>query len=303
MSDTESEAILRLAGRLVLEHVTVARFGFDLIDALVLMTTTQANVEQITRSPELQRSYATYEQLPPDELRRPISVNAIAQSLGIPFETVRRRVVKMSLLGVLKSSSQGVITPSPVVLNRRHRLALESAYSRACSLHEDMDRKGFGETYDATVVWQGPEALRLVARVSADYLLRLVQLLMDETGDTLAATVWLAIFCDNVSVADRGTARAIPGAQKPMSMAALARRLRLSTETVRRRVQALLSRGLCIQSGSTVVVDANVLARPGVQRLLTRNRQDVRRMYTTLAEYGIPQCWREAERRAASVAA
>lgn len=302
VSDTEDETVMRLAGRLVLDHVTVARFGFDLVDALVLMTITQANVEQITRDSELQRLYATYDQLPPDEMRRPISVNAVAQSLGIPFETVRRRVVKMSLLGILKSSSQGVITPSPMVLNRRHRLALESAYSRACSLHEDMDRKGLGEAYDAATVWQGPEPLRLVARVSADYLLRLVHLLMSETGDTLAATVWLAIFCDNVAVDGRGTARGIPGVQKPMSMAALSRRLRLSNETVRRRVASLVAQDVCKQSGNTVVVDASVLARPGVQRLLTRNRQDVRRMYMTLAEYGIPQRWREAA-NSASVAA
>jgi predicted kinase len=66
---------------------------------------------------------------------------------------------------------------------------------------------------------------------------------------------------------------------------------------VRRRVQALVAQGLCVQSGHTVVVDAAVLARPGVQRLLTRNRQDVRRVYLTLAEYGIPQSWRAAVKR------
>lgn len=302
MSDTQDEAIMRLAGRLVLDHVTVARLGFDLIDALVMMTITQANVELITRDPELQRRYATYEQVPPDELRRPISINAVAQSLGLPFETVRRRVVKMALLGIFKSGKQGVITPSPVVLNRRHRVALESGYGRARALHDEMDRNGLGEAYEGGVVWAGPDALRLVARVSADYLLRLVQLLMDETGDPLSAAVWLAIFCDNVAVADRGSARAIPGRQKPMSMAALARRLRLSTETTRRRIQALVALGLCVQSGTTVVVDAGTLARPGVQRLLTRNRQDVRRMFATLADYGVVQSWRAAA-APASVAA
>jgi hypothetical protein len=142
-----------------------------------------------------------------------------------------------------------------------------------------------------------------VARVCTDYLLRLVHLLMDETGDPLSATVWLAIFCDNVAVADRGAARAIPGSQRPLSMAALARRLRLSTETVRRRVQALVAQGLCVQTGNTIVVDASILARPGVQRLLTRNRQDVRRMFATLAEYGVAQTWREAAQPRSSVAA
>lgn len=302
MSDTDDEAIMRLTGRLVLDHVTVARFGFDLIDALVFITITQANVESINRDPELQRRYATYDQPPPDELRRPISINAVAQSLGIPFETIRRRMVKLSMLGLFKSTKQGVVSPTPMVRNRRHRTVQESAYARSEELHGELDRNGFGDIYPEIAAWTGPPPLRLVARVTGEYLLRLVHLLMEETGDILAATVWLAIFCDNVAVADRGAARAIPGGQKPMSMAALARRLRLSTETVRRRVQALVAQGLCVQSGNTVVVDATVLARPGVQRLLSRNRQDVRRVYLTLAEYGIAQAWRAAANRA-SVAA
>jgi DNA-binding Lrp family transcriptional regulator len=303
VSDTDDEAIMRLTGRLVLDHVTAVRFGFDLLDALIFSTITQANVDPITRDPELQLRYATYDHPPPDHLRRPISINAVAQSLGIPFETIRRRVVKMSVLRLYKASKLGVISPAPMLRNRRNRMVQESAYRQAQTLHAELDRGGWGEAYPEVAPWTGPEPLRLVARVTGEYLLRLVHLLMDETGDPLGATVWLAIFCDNVAVRDRGGDRAIPGGQTPMSTAALARRLRLSTETVRRRIQTLVAQGLCVQSGATAVVDASVLARPGVQRLLTRNRQDVRRTYQTLAEYGIPQGWREAEAPAASVAA
>lgn len=303
MTDTDDEAIMRLAGRLVLAQVTIGRFGFDLIDALVMLTIAQANVEPISRDGQLQRQYATYDQAPPDALRRPISINAVAQSLGIPFETVRRRVTKLSVLGQFRSTKAGIVAPTPVVMNRPHRTNLELAYGRLRELHDELDRRGLGETYAQDALWSDEPPLRLAARVSGDYLLRLVHLLMNETGDVLSATVWLAVFCDNVAVGDRGPERAISGAQKPLSMAALARRLRLSTETTRRRLQGLVAEGLCVQLGATVVVDAGVLARPGVQAVLSRNRQDVRRLFTTLADYGVPQAWRAAATGAAASAA
>jgi DNA-binding Lrp family transcriptional regulator len=302
VSDIEDEAILRLAGRLVLDHVTVARFGFDLLDALVMMTVTHANVQTITRDADLQRRYATYEQLPPDHMRRPISINAVAQSLGLPFETVRRRVTKMLVLRVFKSTEHGIITRMPIVANRQHRKALESGYVRARAFNAELDRNGWSEACDEATVWRGDEPLRLVGRIATDYLLRLVHLLMEETGGPLSATVWLAIFCDNVAVDDRGAARAIADEQRPMKVTALARRLRLPLETVRRHIRALVQDGLCVQSGTTVVVDRDVLARPGVQRLLSRNRQDVRRMFATLAEYGVVQSWREAAQPALAAA-
>lgn len=301
MGETEDERVMRLAGRYLLDQVTMARFGFDLIDALIMVTVSHANVAPITRDPDLQRRYATYADVPPDELRRPISINAVAQSLDMPFETVRRRIMKMALVGVFKSTKQGVYVPTTLVTGKQHRQAVEGGYARIRAFHADACRLGWEEAvYPEVEPWTGAEPLRLVARVSSDYLLRLVQLLMEETRDPVSATVWLALFCDNVAVADRGGRPSKSQAGKPLSMSALARRMRLSTETTRRRVHALQAAGLCVDAGSSVVVDASVLARPGVQRLLVRNRQDLRRMFATLAEYGIVQTWAAETARSAA---
>lgn len=297
MDDIDDGQVMRLAGQHLLDQVTMARFGMDLIDALIVCTVSHANVVPIVRDPELQRRYAIFADVPPDELRRPISINAVAQSLDMPFETVRRRIVKMSLVGVFRTAKQGVYVPTAFCVGAAHRMTMEGGYARARALYVEARRLNLDEAPISDVeAWMGPEPLRLVARVSSEYLLRLVQLLMEETKDPVAATVWLALFCDNVAVADRGGRLRNKGpAGKPLSMSALARRLRLPTETTRRRVHGLLAAGLCVESGSSVVVDERVLARPGIQRLLIRNRVDLRRMFATLAEYGIVQAWEEGD--------
>jgi hypothetical protein len=296
MDDLDDGQMMRLAGRHLLDQVTVARFGLDLVDALIVCTVSNANVVPIVRDPSLQRRYATFDDVPPDEARRPISINAVAQSLDMPFETVRRRIVKMSLVGIFRTAKQGVYVPTAFCVGGPHRMSMEGAYARTRALYLEASELGWDEAIASDVEpWRGPDPIRLVSRVSSEYLLRLVQLHMEETKDPVAATVWLALFCDNVAVADRGgRPRSNGQAGKPLSMSALARRLRLPTETTRRRVHALLAAGLCVDTGHSVVVDASVLARPGIQRLLVRNRLDLRRMFTTLAEYGIVQSWEDA---------
>lgn len=298
MAQIDDHIVMRRAGRYLLDHITVARFGFDLIDALIMVTVSHANVALISRDPELQRRYATYDCPPPDDLRRPISVNAVAQSLGLPFETVRRRIAKMSLLGIFKTTSHGVYVPTRFVVGKQHKAALQSGYQRIQSLQADCGSACWDEP-PRGAPWRGAEPLRLVARISSDYLLRFVHLLMEEAGDPASAAVWLALFCNNFAVADRGVSGDTP-ACVPISMSGLARYLRLSTETTRRRVHELIDAGLCVEHGPSIVVDESVMARPGVQRLLARGRQDLRRMFGALADYGVPQSWMSADALAAA---
>lgn len=102
----------RLANAFALDLVKLGGFGRDVIDGLLMCAISQANVAQITRSPDLQRTYATLDQPPPDELRRPVSVSAIANSLRIPFETARRRIAGLSDLSIVRTTPKGVIIPT-----------------------------------------------------------------------------------------------------------------------------------------------------------------------------------------------
>src|SRR6185436_6308089 len=130
---------MRVAGRLAngfaLDLVKLGGFGRDVIDGLLMAAISQANVAQITRSPELQRTYATLDQPPPDELRRPVSISAIANSLRIPFETARRRITALSELGIVKTVPKGVIIPTGPLNSPFYRMGAEAHYQLVRNLY------------------------------------------------------------------------------------------------------------------------------------------------------------------------
>jgi hypothetical protein len=59
--------------------------------------------------------YASLDQPPPDEVRRPISVCELARSLGLPYETLRRQVRRLIEAGVCVRIEGGLIVPMTVV--------------------------------------------------------------------------------------------------------------------------------------------------------------------------------------------
>src|SRR5665213_1096449 len=105
----------RLAMAYLLDAIAVFRGGEHLLDALLTSAISQANVAPITRQADLQVTYAAPEAPPPDDMRRPVSINALATSLGLPFETVRRRVRGLLDRGTCESVGGGVIVPTRVV--------------------------------------------------------------------------------------------------------------------------------------------------------------------------------------------
>ena len=60
----------------------------------------------------------------PDHLRRPVSVSALARSLGLPIETTRRQVVRLATSGyALRTEQGGVIVTSEVLRREEIRQA------------------------------------------------------------------------------------------------------------------------------------------------------------------------------------
>jgi DNA-binding Lrp family transcriptional regulator len=78
---------------------------------IVAQTIISANTAYLdTRNGEGWR-YAGISENPPDEARRPISISRIAESLGLPYETVRRQVEKLLEANVCVRVRGGVIVP------------------------------------------------------------------------------------------------------------------------------------------------------------------------------------------------
>lgn len=89
-------------------------FEGDLPRAMVFTAILQANVRDIWNDPELNKQYGDV-RIPPDAVRRPISISSVAASLGMPRETVRRHVMKMEATGQVVRTPQGLVVPASVV--------------------------------------------------------------------------------------------------------------------------------------------------------------------------------------------
>lgn len=118
MDEQLIRAAIRLASNYLLRNVEVmseAAEG-DLMAGLIFSAIVQANVRPISNDPKLGKTYGQMDAIPPDELRSPISVNALAESLRIPYETTRRHVNKLIKLGFcVKVGARGVIVPAAVI--------------------------------------------------------------------------------------------------------------------------------------------------------------------------------------------
>jgi hypothetical protein len=111
-------AAIRLVANYMLRNVEVVSEAAngDLMAGLIFSAIVQANVRPISNDPKLGKAYGHMDAIPPDELRSPVSVNALAESLKIPYETTRRHVNKLIKLGFcVKLGTRGVIVPASVI--------------------------------------------------------------------------------------------------------------------------------------------------------------------------------------------
>ena len=118
--------LLRLSLDFVLRFIEniAAQFDGDLVKAVVFFAVAQANIAYIDRSPAEAAEFARLDQAPPDALRRPIAPYKLALSLGLPRETVRRKVVRLLEQGLLVESADGVMAPSRVLAGEAFRQAI-----------------------------------------------------------------------------------------------------------------------------------------------------------------------------------
>ena len=306
----------RLANGFALDLVKLGGFGRDVIDGLLLVAISQANVAQITRDPDLQRAYATLDQAPPDELRRPVSISAIANSLKIPFETARRRITTLTELGLLKAERRGVILPQAPLSSPFYRLGAEANYRLVRNLYDRLRGIGLLEGLprpDGPAFDPQHPPVRLVIRLSSSYLLRLAEPLSAYIGDLVTALILMDVIHANTEdwpdseggEADVGWSPegfVADQHRKPVNATTLAQRLGIPQETVRRHLARLLERDQCEHVADGYLIPARVLARGPFVQFMTVNQLNLHRLYTSLAEFGVLSEWEHEVLRQRGVA-
>jgi hypothetical protein len=304
MAGAASMSTLRVAGRLanafVLDLVKLGGHRRDVIDALLRAAIVHSNLAHLVRDPDFQRRYATADDDPPDEMRRPASINAIATSLRLPFETVRRRVGHLAEAGVCALKPSGVIVPQAATSSPPYRAALRAQYDGLQVLYGRLRTIGALEPPPPAEPWRGDLPVRLVGRYVVEFALRFTELTLEHVGDPVTTLTFLEIIHANTeSLPDEeggGDGREplayVPDARRiPVTVSDVATRLGVPHETVRRHVARLCEVGHCRKAAHGYIVPADVLARSEVVTFAVNNLANFNRMFAAIADFGVLTAW------------
>ncbi|MFC3071417.1 hypothetical protein [Phenylobacterium soli] len=297
----DDEGRLRLMSRLtvayVLDAVAIARGDGHVLDTLLVSAIIQANVQEISRRPDLHRAYAESDEIPPDDLRVPISINALSSSLQIPFETARRRVKGLVAEGMCRTVGGGVIVPAEVLQRPHYYADAFRGFQRLQTFYYQLADLGLLRDLPASAAEPGAVfPIRAAARLVGAYMLRVVEDLA-KIGDLLDALILLEIFRSNVAdwPADLAHSAPIPDDRRlPMAAQSLAVRLGVPYETARRRVTALMEAGFCERVKGGLIVPARTLAGPRLRPALIDNASNLHRLFAALSQLGVLKVWDEA---------
>lgn len=256
--------------------------GLKPLESLLVMAVNQANIAPLTRDPVARSRYGALESPAPDDIRRPVSVRAVATSMQLPYETARRNIRRLEGLGVCATSEAGVVVPAAFMLTPGYFEAARRGHDHLLGLYRVLSARRLLEPLPAPNYEETEPPVRGAVRLLSDYLLRCAEAIVSRTGDLVAALVILPLLA---------LAAGAEGVPAPTSAAALARRTRLPAETVRRHAVALVERGMCESGRSGLVLADTELSSPAWRGLLQDNAVAVQRMYAGLAERGVVAVW------------
>lgn len=113
MSDNSDH--LRIMSRVSMDYVISMYSAIlrgsrhDPVDTLLLTTVAVANVAHLNADKAQSQAYGGLDSPEPMDIKRPISRNAVALSLGLSYETARRRIQKLLDEGALIEVEGGLI--------------------------------------------------------------------------------------------------------------------------------------------------------------------------------------------------
>lgn len=259
----------RLSAEFVLDVSKISRGGGDLLDPLILTAILEANQAEIRRDPRLAQIYIDGPTPLPDERRRPISVHAVAKSLRLPFESVRRRVNGWVEAGMCVRTPSGVYVPQAFVTSEPYLAIQAGRVERLARFERDLMAAGVlsREALGGEVA----PIVRAADRCLAEYMLRVSDQVIGVVGGPTDGFVLLGLAVANAD-----------GRAQPV--AAVAAYLGMPAETVRRRLLSLQGLGLAERSAGGWAFAAPRRLAAEVLRRLFDNEANLRRLFSSLAD-------------------
>jgi hypothetical protein len=228
-----------------------------------------------------------------------VSMHAVAQSLGLAPETVRRRFAGLVRRGACLATPLGIVVPRTSVVSDAYKTIQRARYERTRGFYRTL--KAMGALPSADRIEAPPEAplVRAANRAISEYCLRASLNLLSLTGDVLSTLVLIQLVLENARGLDHEALvhwmRAPEVEARPVRIARLAAGLPASGETVRRHVNALQVRGFCRRVPGGLVATPTAGARPRLVELARGNLGDLRRLFGRLTSLGVLADW-DAER-------
>lgn len=256
--------------------------GLRPLESLLVMAVNQANIAPLTRDPAARARHGALEAPAPDDLRRPVSIRAVAASMRMPYETARRNIRRLESQGICVTGEAGVVVPAAFMLTPAYFEAARLGHERLLSLYRVLCARALLEPLPAPNYAESEPPVRGAVRLMSDFLLRSADAVVGRTGDLVSGLVILPLLT---------AAAAEEGRPAPLSAAALARRTRLPAETVRRHVVTLVERGLCVSEPAGLRLADPALVTPAWRGLMHENAVAVQRLYAGLAERGVVAVW------------
>lgn len=278
-------AVLRVGNEFFLRSIDsiVAAQDDDLIAALIFTALWMGNVRHITHS-SANMKFGAIDSLPPDEMRLPVSVQTLSNTLRIPYETVRRYVQTMIAGGTcIRLGKRGVVVPTAVHNQPLRRRLFLDGFPSLLRFVDGLKAAGFDfapyaqalpNTVPLPPSGELPDNARALLRASMELIMRGVDLVGRLNGNDflrgmIAATIWTAnvrhITCSSGDNLKYGGIQAIPpdAVRRPVTVNSVALSLRLPYETTRRYVGALVQSGIAQRiEGEGVIIPSAQFIRP-----------------------------------------
>lgn len=259
-------------------------------DGLLVLAINQANIAPLTRDVAARSAYGSLEAPAPDDERRPVSISAIAASLNLPFETVRRRIKGMEAHGACVTSDAGVIVPETFLTSVPYLQTVMASHARLRDFYRAADAERLVDPLPPSQFGVDDGIpVRGAIRLLSDYILRTADHLLKQGGDIVAALVLLGVV-----VMDTELRPGSAPVRRATTVSALTAQLGIPAETVRRHVARLAEDGACIRTSQGYLVTAEILAQRSWSTFFHDNAVNVQRLFAGLAERGVVQAWGRA---------
>jgi hypothetical protein len=291
----QSQITSIFANGFVLDLLRIVRGPRDVLDGVILLCLAEANW---TRRPGGALGPGTSDPLPS-------SIGALANSLGMPFETVRRRTTHLCEEGLCEHTARGLLIAENSAFSPLRPEALRAVADRLHDLYRDLRRCGAFTHLQAGHAAAAPngDSERVLFHLASAYFLRMLETLRPHVRSILDGAVMLAVYEHNSAPLAAELLAPQPDApvtwpgpdrlRRPARAADVATRLGLPYETIRRHAKMLVQSGALIQQRRGLVVPRSALVHPATQQAMTYSHATLVRTFETCARLGIIATWRE----------